>query len=288
MTAPRDSARRRRGRTAFVFAGGSALASIQVGMLRPLLHAGLRPDLVVGTSSGALNGALTAADPESAPARLERLWTTVRRRDVLPVRAPTVVRALAGRAPAFATAGGIRRVLERHLPVRRLEDTAVPFCVVAADLATREKVVLDRGDAVDALVATTAIPGIYPPVLIGGRLLADGGLAEDPPLGTAVERGATTIYLLPGGWPLGPAPEEGAVTRAMDALDWLFWRVAAAELARWAPECDLYVLPSPPITGLHPLSPKGARRLIAEAERMTREWLPRASTWRQTRLGAAG
>ena len=81
---------------------------------------------------------------------------------------------------------------------------------------------------------------------------------------------------------------KAAVARAQDALDRLFWRVAAAELARWAPECGLYVLPSPPITGLHPLSPKSARRLIDDAERMTREWLPRATTWRQARLGAAG
>jgi hypothetical protein len=123
-------------------------------------------------------------------------------------------------------------------------------------------------------------------VRIGERLLADGGLGEDPPLGTAIERGATTVYLFPVGWPLGPAPEKGAVARAMDALDWLFWRIAASELARWAPECDLYVLPSPPITGLHPLSPDSARQLIADAERMTREWLPHATTWR--RPGADG
>ena len=96
-------------------------------------------------------------------------------------------------------------------------------------------------------MATTAIPGIYPPVRFGDRLLADGGPAEDPPLGTAVERGATTVYLFPMGWP---------------------------------PECDLYVLPSPPITGLHPLSPASARQLIDDAARMTREWLPNATTWR--------
>lgn len=101
-------------------------------------------------------------------------------------------------------------MLERHLPVRRLEDTAVPLYVVAADMETREKVVLDRGDAVDALVATTAIPG----------------------------------------------------TRSTGC--------SGASPAR------------------NPLSPKGSRRLIAEAERMTREWLPRASTWQQSRIAAAG
>jgi NTE family protein len=214
---PRD-ARRRPGRTTFVFAGGAALGSIQVGMLRTLL--------------------------------------------------------------------GASRVLERHLPIARIEDAAIPLHVVAADTATRAKVVLSSGDAVSALLASTAVPGLYPPVRIDGRLLVDGGLAEDPPLGTAVERGASTVYLLPVGWPLGPAPQRNALVRAMDALDWLVWSVASAQLERWAPECDLYVVPSPPITALQPLSTRRARRLMAAAERMSRDWLPTARPWPDARVAA--
>ncbi len=284
---PRD-ARRRPGQTAFVFAGGAALGSIQVGMLRTLLGAGMRPDVITGASSGALNGAMLAADPDRALPRLESLWTGVRRADILPLRPATVLHALAGRATYVAPSSGIRRVLERHLPIARIEDAAIPLHVVAADTATRSKVVLSSGDAVSALMASTAIPGLYPPVRIDGRLLVDGGLAEDPPLGTAVEQGASTVYLLPVGWPLGPAPERNALVRAMDALDWLVWSLAAAHLDRWAPECDLYVLPSPPITALHPLSTRRATRLMADAERMTREWLPTARPWPDARLAAAG
>ena len=278
LGAARD-ARRRPGPIAFVFAGGAALASIQVGMLRALLGAGIVPDLITGTSSGALNGAMLAADPGTALGRLEAVWTTVGRAQILPMRPLTLVRAVTGRSPSIAPSTGIRRVLEQHLPVDRLEDTTMPMHVVAADTETREKVVLSSGNAIDALVASTAIPGIYPPVAIGGRLLVDGGLAEDPPLGTAIERGATTVYLLPVGWPLGPAPVRGTLVRAMDALDWLFWSAASAHLERWAPECDLFVLPSPPITALHPLSTRAAGRLIADAERMAREWLPSARPW---------
>lgn len=269
-----------------MFAGGAALASIQVGMLRTLLGAGIRPDMITGASSGALNGAMLAAEPDAALRRLESIWTTVRRADILPLRPLTLVRLLAGRSPYIAPSTGIRRVLEQHLPIDRIEDASIPLHVVASDTATREKVVLSSGNAIDALVASTAIPGIYPPVEIDGRLLIDGGLAEDPPLGTAVERGATTVYLLPVGWPLGPAPARSALVRGMDALDWLFWSVASAHVERWAPECDLYVLPSPPITALHPLSTRAAGRLMADAERMTRAWLPAARPWPDARTAA--
>ena len=270
-----------------MFAGGSALGSIQVGMLRALLGAGLRPDFITGASSGALNGAMLAAEPDRALRRLETLWTSVRRPQILPIRPVTLARALAGRSTHIVPSSGVRRVIETHLPIRRIEDAAIPLHIVAADMATREKVVLSRGGVVDALLASTAIPGIYPPVEIGGRLLADGGLAEDPPLGTAVERGATTVYLFPVGWPLGPAPSRSALVRAMDGLDWLFWRVAAAQLEQWAGECDVYVLPSPPITGLHPLSTGAAQRLMDESERLTRAWLPRAQPWRTTHTAGA-
>jgi NTE family protein len=274
-----DADRRRAGPTAFVFAGGAALASIQVGTVRPLLRAGIRPDMITGTSSGALNAAMLAADPDRALPRLETLWSGVRRSQVLPMYPRRVVGALAGRTGSIASGEGMRRLIERHLPIRRIEQAAVPLHVVAADTATREKVVLDRGDAVSALVATTALPGVFPPVEIEGRVLVDGGLAEDPPLGTAVERGAKTVYVLPVGWPLGPAPLRDARARAIDALDWLCWRAAAAELARWAPECRLYVVASPSIQGLFPLSNRAARRLMADAERLATRWLENPRPW---------
>ena len=104
---------------------------------------------------------------------------------------------------------------------------------------------------------------------------------------TAIEQGATTLYVLPVGWPPGPAPLRGARARAMDALDWLFWRVAASQLDRWASECDLYVLPSPPITGVFPMSTRTARRMIADSDRLARAWLPTARPWPEGRLTVA-
>ena len=266
--------------TGFVFAGGAMLGSVQVGMLRALFDAGIRPNVITGTSAGALNGAMVACDPTAdGLGRLADLWLTSRRSQILPIRPRAFARGLSGRSDHVAGNAGLRELIETHVPITRFEQARVPFHVVAADTATREKVVLSHGDIRAALLATTAIPGIYPPVEIDGRLLVDGGLAEDPPLGTAIERGATTVYVLPVGWPLEPAPASGAGSRAMDALDWLFWRVAKAELDRWARECRLYVVPSPPIHGVFPLSPSSSRVLIEQAEQMTRRWLLTARRW---------
>lgn len=220
-----DADRRRAGTTAFVFAGGAALASIQVGTVRPLLRAGIRPDMITGTSSGALNAAMLAADPDRALPRLEALWTGVRRSQVLPMHPRRVVGALTGRTGSIASGEGMRRLIERHLPIRRIEQASVPLHIVAAGTATREKVVL------------------------------------------------------PVGWPLGPAPLRDARARAMDALDWLCRRVAAAELARWAPECRLHVVASPSIQGLFPLSNRAARQLMADAERLATRWLENPRPW---------
>jgi NTE family protein len=279
---------RQRGVTGFAFAGGAMLGSIQVGMLRALFDAGISPDVITGTSSGALNGAMVASDPTpGGVARLADLWLTSRRSQILPIHPRELVRGLRGRSGHVAPNAGLRGVIEAHIPITRFEQARVPLHVVAADTVSREKVVLSNGDLRAALLATTAIPGLYPPVEIDGRLLVDGGLAEDPPLGTAIERGATTVYVLPVGWPLDPAQPAGAGTRAMDALDWLFWRVAKAELDRWAGECRLYVVPSPTIQGVFPLSPARSRVLIGRAEDMTRRWLPTARPWPPARPAAS-
>ena len=162
---------------AFVLEGGGSYGAAQVGMLHALLEAGIVPDLVVGTSVGALNGALLAAwpDPWRSLDDLAEMWRGVRRRDVLPVRPARALRALAGRASALVPNDGLGRLIDRWLPVSRLEQLAVPFAAVATDIVSGEPVVLRTGDARSALLASSALPGVYPPVRVGGRELVDGG-----------------------------------------------------------------------------------------------------------------
>lgn len=267
-------------RTAFVFAGGAALGSIQTGMLRALFKTGIQPDIVTGTSSGAVNGAMVAADPSpTSVERLTALWRAARRSDVVQVRPAGVLRAITGRSAHLVEPTGLRRLVEEHIPIKRLEDARLPLAVVAADLSTRKKVVLTSGPTADALSASTAIPGLYPPVVIAGRALVDGGLVEDPPLATAVQAGATRAYVLPVGWPLVDAAPNGWRARALDALDWLFWRLALAELDRWSSVCEVFVLPSPNTRTLSPFDPGSADALIELAERMATGWLADPRPW---------
>lgn len=186
----------RKGETAFVLGGGGVLGANEVGMLQALLAAGITPDLVLGTSVGAVNGAVVASDPtEAAVERLTSLWRSsagaVWRTS--PVRR---VRAVARTRTSLQTADPLRSLLVEHLGDGRIEDLAVPFECCAASIERAAEHWFDRGPLVDAVLASCAVPGLYPPVKINGEHYLDGGLVNSIPVGRAVERGATTVYVI--------------------------------------------------------------------------------------------
>ncbi len=147
------------GKTAFVFAGGGSLGAIQVGMLSELFRAGIMPDLVVGSSVGALNAAFFAGSPTSEGiARLEAIWRGLSRRDVFPVALLDPFRWLRGADSLFQSTG-LRRLIETNLPFRNLEEATIPLHVVATNLGGMTTC-LSEGQAVDAILASAAIPGV--------------------------------------------------------------------------------------------------------------------------------
>ncbi|MDT4997360.1 MAG: hypothetical protein QOD45_1428 [Pseudonocardiales bacterium] len=178
----------------FVLQGGGSLTAAQVGMLRALTEAGIRPDLLVGSSAGAINAVAFAAEPNiSELARLEAMWMGLHRRHVAPMSLRTLLAALTGRGDGLFPDAGLRRQLEASLPVHDLSETSIPVHVVATDLESGSAVVLSTGDAVTALLASSAFPGLYPPVRLGGRHLIDGGVAADVPVLQAEALGASVI-----------------------------------------------------------------------------------------------
>ena len=166
-------------------------------MLQALFDAGIRPDLVVGTSVGAINGAMVAADPSDAAIdRLRELWTGIGNTDVfggsLASQVGTLLRTrthLHGNAP-------LRRLLHQHLPYRLIEDLPVPFQCVAASVEQAGAHWFTEGSIIDAVLASSAVPGLLPPVAIGGEHFVDGGLVHSIPVGRALAMGARTIYVL--------------------------------------------------------------------------------------------
>ncbi len=168
--------------TAFVLAGGGSLGAVEVGMLQALVEAGIAPDLVVGASVGAVNGVYFAAVPDAGGvARLAAIWRRIGRGDVFPVSVTRSIRALLGGSNSLVSPNGLRGLLEEHLPCGALEHTAVPVHVVATDFVSDEEVVPSRGSAVEAVLASAAIPAVFPPVARDGRQLVDGGVANNTP-----------------------------------------------------------------------------------------------------------
>jgi NTE family protein len=256
------------GRTAFVLAGGGSFGAVQVGMLKALAAAGVVPDLVVGSSVGALNAACYAADPTVAGvARLEQVWTSLRRRDVFPIDWRRMVGG-PGRSGGLVRDDGLRGLIDRHLPYRDLGDAALPLHVVATDVLSGAAVVLSRGPAADAILASCAIPAAFAPVPVGGRLLVDGAITSNTPVRVAVGLGATRLIVLPTGFACAlQAPPRGLLASALHAISLLIARQLVDELEGMPASIDYAVIPSlcPQEGSAYDFSQTGRMMALAEA-----------------------
>src|SRR5882757_687617 len=187
--------------TAFVLSGGASLGAVQVGMLLALAKEDVRPDLIVGTSVGAVNGAWIAANSgRDGIASLAELWRSLTRADVFPTRLLTGLLGFLGRQSNLVSDSALRHLLEEHLRFRRLEDAPIPFHVVATDVLSGEDIRLSRGEAVVAILASAAIPAVFPPVHIDGRDLIDGGVVNNTPISHAVALGTDVVWVLSTGY----------------------------------------------------------------------------------------
>jgi NTE family protein len=210
--------------TAFVLGGGGLLGAAEVGMLQALTAAGIVPDLVLGSSVGALNGAAIAADPSAeAVERLTKLWAALGTADVFASSLLGQMRTLARSHTHLHSNTRLRALIEEQSPGVLIEDLAVPFQCVAVSIETARARWFDRGPVTDAVLASCAVPGLLPPVLVDGEHYLDGGLVDSLPLGRAVTLGATSIYVL----------HVGRIERPLEPPKWP-WEVGlvAFEVAR--------------------------------------------------------
>jgi NTE family protein len=260
--------------TAFVLAGGASLGAVQAGMVDVLASAGIEPDLLIGSSVGALNSAWLASRPWPDGARtLSDVWLSVRRRDIFPISPVRIMRGMAGRIDHTVSSAPLARWLSVRAPFFQLEQAAIPLHVVATDLERGTPVVLSTGDAIDSLLASSAIPGVFPPVEINGRLLVDGGLAANTPVSQAVDLGADEVYLLPtvGSEP-GSRPRSAAAV-TFQSVSHLLGQASLSEVRANASRCTLYVVPPPHSIGVSPFDFRRSRELIELARQRTKEWV---------------
>ncbi|AIU10757.1 patatin-like phospholipase family protein [Mycolicibacterium smegmatis] len=233
-------------RVAFVLGGGGVLGAAEAGMALALLESGVRPDLVCGTSVGAINGAALAADPTPEGARaLVKFWDALGGDGVfggsLIRRAAEVLR----RPTSLHDNSELRRLLRERLPVHTFEELAVPFECVAASIERAREHWFDSGDLVEPVLASCALPGVLPPVRIGDEHFFDGGLVNSIPLDRAVSRGADTIWVLH----VGRLEEELRVPRFLWEVGFAAFEIARrhrfhGDLERVRSDVAVHVLPS--------------------------------------------
>jgi NTE family protein len=262
--------------TAFVLSGGGSLGAVQVGMLQALAGWKVRPDLLVGTSAGALNAAYVAGHGMSRESLdgLVSSWTSVHRRDIFPLHPARVMRSLSGGGGALCANTGLRRIVLSHLTFDLLEDAPTPVSVVATDLLCGLEVLLSTGDAVSAVLASAAVPGILPAVQRDGRTLVDGGLADNTAISQAVALGADRVVVLPSGYACAlPAPPRSPLGAAMQALSLLTQQRLIADIAAYADRVEMVVLPPPCPLSVSPMDFGQAASLVRQARETAREWM---------------
>jgi NTE family protein len=213
------------GGTAIVLGGGGVLGAVQVGMLRALVEAGVRPDEVVD--------------------RLDLLWRSPDARALFAGGTVQRLREFARSGVAAHTSGPLRRAVTAVLGDRRIENLPVRFTCCAANIEDAAEHWFDRGPVVDAVLASAAVPGLLPPAVVDGRHYLDGGLVNSIPLGHAVELGADRVFVLQVGridQPLRPPQRPWEV--ALVAFEIARRHRYARDLATVGDDVEVHVLPA--------------------------------------------
>jgi NTE family protein len=259
-----------------VLSSGRNLGAVQVGMLRALIEHDVVPDMVVGCSVGAINGAGFAEVPTLARIeRMEEVWRSTQAKDLLPRpwKLPPAV-SLARRVEAIHPVDGLRQLIEQTLDAQTFEELAIPFHCLATDVAAASEAWFDRGPLLQPLLASAAIPAMFPSVEIAGRRYVDGAVVNDVPVQHAVDLGARTVYVLEVGsfwqrWTEPKRPADSAIQAYNIARQHRFQR----ELANLPDDVELHVLPhgDPPRLRLRDMSQSFA--LLVSAHKATSAYL---------------
>jgi NTE family protein len=231
--------------TAFVLSGGGNGGVGQVGMLRALLERGYVPDVVVGTSAGALNGAAIATSPTVEKVdQLEGVWVSLRGEEVFPGGALKRAWNVLRRDDHLSSNAGLAAVVARAHPGKTFSDLAVPLRVVTTDLDTGDEIVIVAGEIEPALLASAAIPGIFPPVVLDGHRLVDGAVVNLVPISHALAGPTGRVFVLDTSDPIGDRPIRSPLDVAIRAFAISRDQRLELELQWVPPDVEVVMLPA--------------------------------------------
>lgn len=270
----------KRPKTAFVLGGGGNLGAVQVGMLQALLDRGITPDFVVGCSVGAVNGAAIAGDPTPAGAeRLGEIWCNLDGASLIGGSNLASIWSLLRRGRSLSSNAGLRQLLLDASPISTFEEAVVPLHVVATSLETGDERWFTTGSIVDPILASAALPAVYPPIEVDGELHVDGAVVNNVPISRAVALGAERVFVCHVG---NFARPRGEPKRPIDVLLQSF-SIARnhrfqSEVSRSWPGIELVVLPGVDPGKIGRNDFRRTRELINRGRDCTARFLDKEST----------
>ncbi len=275
-------------KTAIVFAGGGSLGAVQVGMLRALVETNVRFDMVIGASVGAINGAYFAARPDSDGVQaLAGFWRGLSKTDIFPLSWFDTCRGLIKRRGYLLQPSALNRLLGQALPIHRIEDAVLPLYIVTTNLLSGSETVLSSGELEQALLASAAIPLVFPCVQIADQFLVDGGVASNTPISTAVALGATNVVVIPTGVSCDlTQPPRGLVALALHTVNLMSMRQLVSDIEHFRTVTSLHIVPPLCPVDVSVFNFDQTESLLQRAYEQTLRWLERGGLERTKVPGA--
>lgn len=258
----------------FVFGGGGTLGAAQVGMLQAVSERGVEAGVVTGTSIGAINGAVVAADPVGAASRLSHIWNEIENKSILPGGILMRLWTLWRRKLYLFETMAIDELLEREIGDVDIADLELPFGAVALDVDAGTSTMLTSGRLRTAVRASSAIPGIFPPVTHDGRDYYDGGIVENVPVMEALDLGAKSLVVFDCAFADRPIDRPRNATEALLYSMTLQMRAQAQrDMPIAAQQVPVLYLPGPVPMRVNPLDFSHSPELIRGGYTATRRFL---------------
>ncbi len=264
---------------AFALSDGGNLGPMQAGSIVALMHAGITPDLLVGTSVGALNAAFLATRPGVAGARaLMEAWSALKRPEAVRLNFFTALAGFLGFRNHLISDQQLRQLIRRWVEIDQIEQATVPIAITTTDALTGDCVVLTSGDILDSLAASCAIPGLFPPVSINGRWLVDGSLSANQPVLQAQALGADVIFIITTAAAERRRPPRGAVALAMNSVSLVTSRVSRDQIAQATSSAErsagnVFLVPSSEPVAPTPFNFRRSASLAHASYERTARWL---------------
>jgi NTE family protein len=264
---------------AFALSGGGNLGAMQAGGMRALVEAGIEPELLTGSSIGALNAAFYATHPGIDGCKeLETAWSDIRRKEVFRFELSRAITGFIGLRDHLVSTKRLKTIIHEWLGIDRIEEAKIPFAAVATDALSGEIVIMSEGDVASALLATAAIPGIFPPVYREGRWLVDGSLSAGCPASEALDLGADEVFAFLTTTAPRRKPPRGAVAAAMSSVSLLtsklqMSRLESARATAIEGGGDVHFVPSPFPEAPSPFDFDQGAALAASGYACASEWV---------------